>query len=137
MGRDSHLPSISSTLNAWIFRTNVVLSSYLYIEKMTFVRKIRTYYVDEIDTWGQFPYLFMSCFDNSIIHQRIWQRGNSNNTLFVSFMTPMIYFSLFIAINALNFRIFEKFWNFWKVWNFWILEMFEFLKRTSCFAQPM
>jgi len=30
---------------------NVVFSSYLYVGKTTFVRKIRTYNVDEIDTW--------------------------------------------------------------------------------------
>jgi len=47
--------SISSTLNVQIFRSNVVLavfSSYMYIEKaakMTFVRKMRAYNVDEID----------------------------------------------------------------------------------------
>ncbi len=45
--------SISSTLYVRIFRTNVVFSSYMYVEKTTFVRKIRifcTYNVDEIDT---------------------------------------------------------------------------------------
>jgi len=36
-------------LNVKIFCTNVVFSSYLYVEKTTFVRKICTYNVDEID----------------------------------------------------------------------------------------
>jgi len=34
-----------------IFRTNVVFSSYMYVEKMTFVRKNPSYNIDEIDTW--------------------------------------------------------------------------------------
>jgi hypothetical protein len=44
-------------LNAHIFRTNVILaafSSYMYIVKAaetTFVQKIRTFNVDEIDGW--------------------------------------------------------------------------------------
>jgi len=41
--------SISSTLYERMFRTNVVFSSYMYVEKMTFIRKIRTFNVDEID----------------------------------------------------------------------------------------
>jgi len=34
-----------------IIRTHVVFSSYMYVEKTTFVRKICTYNIDEIDTW--------------------------------------------------------------------------------------
>jgi len=30
---------------------NIVFSSYMYLEKTTFVRKIHSYNVDEIDTW--------------------------------------------------------------------------------------
>jgi len=46
--------SISSTLYVQIFRTNVVFSSYMYVEKTMFVRKIRMYNVDEIDTMVTF-----------------------------------------------------------------------------------
>jgi len=55
-----HLWSISSTLYARIFRTNVILAAFVlrmyvcvYVKKaaiMTFVRNIRTFNVDEIDT---------------------------------------------------------------------------------------
>jgi len=43
------LVSISSTFYVQIFRTNVVFSSYMYVEKKTFVRKISTFNVDETD----------------------------------------------------------------------------------------
>ncbi len=46
----STLPSISITLHVRIFCTNVVFPSYMYVEKPTFVQKICTYNVDEIDT---------------------------------------------------------------------------------------
>jgi len=42
--------SILSTFYVQIFCTNVVFSSYMYVEKTTFVQKIRVYNVDEIDT---------------------------------------------------------------------------------------
>ncbi len=50
--------SISSTLNAQIFHTNVVLSGYMYVEKTTFVRKIRAFNADEID--GRWFHKFVS-----------------------------------------------------------------------------
>ncbi len=37
-----------------IFRTNVVFSSYIYVEKMTFVQKKRAKNVGEIDTWTKY-----------------------------------------------------------------------------------
>jgi len=50
--------SISSTLYARIFRTNVILADFflrMYVRKKaaetTFVQNIRTFNVDEIDTW--------------------------------------------------------------------------------------
>jgi hypothetical protein len=51
------LPSISSTLYVQILRTNVISAAFFYIQvtrkkaaEMTFVRKIRAFNVDEIDT---------------------------------------------------------------------------------------
>jgi len=50
------------TLYVQIFCTNVVFSSYLYVEKTMFVQKICTYNVDEIDAWSQFHQQFMQSF---------------------------------------------------------------------------
>ncbi len=44
-----HKESISSTLYVRISRTNVIFSSYMYIEKKTFVQKNLAFNVDEID----------------------------------------------------------------------------------------
>ncbi len=55
----SFLESNSPTLNAPIFVRTLfqhLFSSYMYVvkaAKMTFVRKICTFNVDEIDTWSQ------------------------------------------------------------------------------------
>ena len=63
-----HLPSISSTLNSRIFRTNIVLavfSSYMYVVKApetTFVPKICTFNVDEINTGVNFTNIFSLSF---------------------------------------------------------------------------
>jgi len=57
----SHLWSISSTFYVRLFRTNVILAAFFYVctyvctyikkaAKTTFVRNIRTFNVDEIDT---------------------------------------------------------------------------------------
>jgi hypothetical protein len=53
--RVNNLPSISSTLNMHVFRTNVILAAFsTYVRKKaaktTFVRKMCAFNVDEIDT---------------------------------------------------------------------------------------
>ncbi len=54
-GEIEHMVLISSTLNARIFRTNIILAAFFQLHehrKTTFVRKICTFNVDEIDGWS-------------------------------------------------------------------------------------
>jgi len=72
--------SISSTLNAQIFCTNVVLaafSSYMYVVKAaetTFVWKIRTFDIDEIDHRSNPRHCLIPALhlNSSILHNYVW-----------------------------------------------------------------
>ncbi len=59
--------SISLTLYVWIFRTNVVFFSYMYVDKTKFVRKISTFNVDEIDLLSISSTLYARFCTNNVL----------------------------------------------------------------------